>query len=227
MNQKNPHFSPREIGEDIENHLEKIGQEFRKGFEELRKFPKSVTIFGSSRANPGSRYYKEAEELSRRVATELKYAVVTGGGPGIMAAANLGAHETSGKSVGLTIQLPYEQKTNPYIDSEVHFNYFFARKAMLTFSAETYVFFPGGYGTFDEFFSILTLMQTSKIPHIPIILVGKEFWNNARDFMKNNMLEHDMIDRSDLDLFTIVSNIDQAFDIIKESPTSPWWKLMD
>jgi uncharacterized protein (TIGR00730 family) len=228
MNNGHKKLSAHQIKENIDAHVSEISKEFKAGFEELKKNPKSVTIFGSSRFSPASRHYKEAQELAGRIVKELGYAVITGGGPGVMAAANLGASEAQGKSVGFTIELPHEQHTNPYVNSGINFEYFFARKVMLTFAAEAYVFFPGGFGTFDEFFSILTLLQTDKIPRVPMILVGEKFWTATRDYMKVNMLEKNgTISAADLDLFTITDDIEQVMKIIKKAQVSEWWKKMD
>lgn len=216
------------INENIQNHIEEISREFRSGFEELKKYPKSVTIFGSSHTSPASPYYHKAQELAFRIVKELDYSIITGGGPGIMAAANLGAQEAQGNSVGFTIELPHEQHTNPYTTSTVNSNYFFTRKTMLTFAAEAYVFFPGGYGTFDEFFSILTLIQTQKIPVVPVVLVGKEFWTSLKTFMSAQMLEkHNTISHHDLELFTITDDMDKVLQIIKAAPISKWWEKYD
>lgn len=216
------------LDQNINDHIREIGEEFRSGFEELKKYPKSVTIFGSSHATPANPHYRLAHELANRIAKELNYAVITGGGPGIMAAANLGAQEANGNSVGLTIDLPHIQHTNPYTTSTVNSHYFFTRKTLLAFSAEAYVFFPGGYGTFDELFNILTLMQTRKIPKVPIILIGKEFWNNLKNFMTKHMLdEYGYVTHHDLELFTIIDNLDKVMEIIKAAPISKWWENYD
>lgn len=221
-------LSKHEINKNIDEHIAEITKEFRDGFEALKKYPKSVTIFGSSHSTPASPHYRAAQELAYRIIKELDYSVITGGGPGIMAAANLGAQEAHGNSVGLTIDLPHEQHTNPYVTSGVDFKYFFARKSMLFFSAEAFVFFPGGLGTFDEFFGIITLIQTGKIPRVPVILMGKDFWNPLKDFMKTYMLEeHHAIDPGDLDLFVITDNADKVMEIIKKAPVSNWWENAD
>ncbi len=218
-------LSKHKINKDIHDHMNEITKEFREGFEELKKYPKSVTICGSSRATPMNPHYRIAQELAFRIVKELGYSVVTGGGPGIMAAANLGAQESHGNSVGFTINLPHEQHNNPYITNRTHLNYFFVRKALLTFSAEAYIFLPGGYGTMDELFSILTLIQTDKIPKIPIILIGKDFWNPLKDFLKTQLLDkHHTIDHSDLDLFIITDSMDKVIEIIKNAPVSNWWE---
>jgi len=216
------------INRSIETHIQEISEEFRAGFEELKKYPKSVTIFGSSRATPTNPHYKQAHELGRRIVQELGYAVITGGGPGIMAAANLGAREAHGDSVGLTIELPHEQHTNPYTTSTANSHYFFTRKTLLAFSAEAYVFLPGGYGTFDELFNILTLMQTRKIPKVPIVLLGKEFWTPLKTFLAHHMLEkYGYISHHDIEMFVITDDIDRVMEIIKNAPVSEWWEKYD
>lgn len=216
------------INQDIHDYINGVTKEFREGFDELKKYPKSVSIFGSSRATPVNPHYRQAHALAHRIVTETGYAVITGGGPGIMAAANLGAQEAKGHSIGFTITLPFEQHTNPYTTSSISSNYFFARKTMLTFAAEVYVFFPGGFGTFDELFSILTLIQTKKIPTVPIILMGKDFWNPLRDFLAANMIEkHHTIELHDLDLFTITDSEDRIIEIVKNAHVSEWWQKAD
>lgn len=221
-------LSQRSINQNIHEEISAITKEFREGFEEIRKYPKSVTIFGSSHSTPMSSHYREAQELAYRIVKETGYAIITGGGPGIMAAANLGAQEAKGNSVGFTITLPSEQRVNPFMTSTIHTNYFFTRKMMLTFAAEVYVFFPGGFGTFDELFSILTLLQTDKIPPVPVILMGKDFWNPLKNFISVNMLEkHHVIAPDDLNIFTITDNADRVLEIIKKAPVSEWWKNND
>ncbi len=216
------------INENIDSHIADISKEFKNGFEFIRKYSKSVTIFGSSRLTPSSKYYQLATELAGKIVTDTKYTVITGGGPGIMEAANLGAKNANGKSVGLNITIKDEQHTNTHTTDSILFDYFFTRKTMLNFAAEAYVFFPGGYGTFDELFGILTLIDTKKIPIVPIILFGKDFWNPLEDFFKKIMIErHNTINESHLDLFTITDSIDEVIEIIKKAPVSQWWKIMD
>jgi len=216
------------ISISIENRIEKIVAEFKGGFESLEKLPKSVSIFGSSRSTPQSPHYRDAQELASRIIKETGYAIITGGGPGIMAAANLGAQEAEGKSIGFNIELVDREHTNPYTNSHVDFKYFFIRKTMLTFAADIFVFFPGGFGTFDELFSILTLIQTKKIPRIPIILVGKDFWNSLLEFIKSNMLnKHHVIQNSDLDLFFVTDNLDKVIDSINKIEMTRWWEKVE
>lgn len=198
--------------------IDRISTEFKDGFEFLENYPKSVTFFGSSLVNENNEFYKKAQSLASRISSELKCAVVTGGGPGIMEAANRGAYEAEGISLGITIKLPREQTTNPYLTDKIALQYFFARKVCLSFSAEVFIFFPGGYGTLDELFEILTLVQTRKIRSIPIILVCSEYWKPFEKFLYENILNRNMIDDSDLSLFTIEDNEEKILDLIRNAP---------
>ncbi len=200
-----------------------ISREFTEGFAFLADYPKSVTFFGSTEAQPGDFYYEDARRLSARLVKELDYSVVSGGGPGIMEAADRGAYEAGGNAIGLLIDLPDTQPTNVYIKKSTSFYYFFARKVCLAFAAEAFIFYPGGFGTLDEFFELITLIQTRKISGVPLICVGSEYWLKLKEFMKTEMLKHerlahDAILPSHLDLFTITDNHDEIIDIIKKSP---------
>ena len=193
-----------------------IMSEFVNGFNLLRKLGPAVTFWGSARAHPGDRYYNEAEELASRLAKK-GFTIVTGGGGGIMEAGNVGAFKVGGSSVGLNIELPTEQQLNPYTTESQSFDHFFARKVMLTYASNVYVYFPGGYGTLDEFFEIITLIQTKKIPRIPIILYCSNFWNPVVDLLKTHLLEkYKTISPEDLDLFTVVDSVDDAEKYIKK-----------
>ncbi len=217
-----------EIIKEIDIHVSEISNEFKKGFEFIRNFPKSVTIFGSSRLTSASSHYGDAEKLAGRIVKETEYTVITGGGPGIMEAANKGAKIANGKSIGLNIILPKEQHINPHVTDSINFNYFLVRKSIMAFSAECYIFFPGGFGTFDELFGILTLMQTKKIERVPIILFGKDFWNPVKDLIRNQMLNsHHTIEERDMELFKITDSMDSVIKVIKEAPVSEWWKYFD
>ncbi len=221
-------FTALQIKDNIEEHVLAISKEFRTGFEFLQKYPKSVSMFGSSRLSPASSHYHAAQKLASRIVEETGYCVITGGGPGIMEALNLGAKQGKGQSVGLEIDLLEKQETNSGVTESVNFNYFFIRKAMLAFSAEAYVFFPGGFGTFDELFSILTLIQTKKIPKVPVILVGTDFWNPFKNFIQDNMLDqHHTISDEDMASFVVTNSNDSVIGIIKSSNVSDWWKMMD
>ncbi len=194
----------------------RIMSEFVQGFELLRNHGLSATFWGSARTMPDDQYYKDAEELAAKLAKK-KYSIISGGGPGIMEASNVGAFKVGGKSVGLNIELPFEQKLNPYTTESLNFNFFFSRKVMLTFASEVYVYFPGGFGTLDEFFEIVTLIQTKKIRPIPIVLYGKDYWDPLIMFFKQNLLEkHNTISVEDLDLFHVVDSVDEAFKYINK-----------
>lgn len=207
-----------EIAEAAKKRVAVISKEFSDGFEFLKNYPRSVTFFGSARTNEGEEDYEKARRVASRIVNELHYSVITGGGPGIMEAANRGAFEAGGNSLGLTIKLPAEQKINPYITDQVDFYYFFSRKVCLSFSSEAYVFFPGGFGTMDEFFEILTLVQTNKIPETPIILVGKEYWSGLENFFKKHLEETKKIDKEDLNLYIITDDEDEIMEAIKRAP---------
>jgi uncharacterized protein (TIGR00730 family) len=196
-----------------------IAKELDEGFNLIKKYPRTISIFGSARASEDSKYYKQARSLAYRIAKELKYAIVTGGGPGIMEAANRGAYEAGGISIGFTIKLPKEQARNKYLTEYVDFDYFYDRKALLFFSAESYVFFPGGFGTFDELFSTITSIQTKKINRTPVILVGKEFWTPFLDLMRQKLFgEISAINKEDLFICDVVDSEDEIIKIIKNAP---------
>jgi uncharacterized protein (TIGR00730 family) len=208
----------KRINEAIEHRLSSISLEFSMGFDFIKKLDRTVTFFGSARTMPGEKDYEKARELAKRIATEIKYDVVTGGGPGIMEAANRGAFEAGGRSYGMSIKLPIEQVTNPYVHRTMTFHYFFSRKVCLMFSAEAYVFFPGGYGTLDEFFELITLVQTHKIEPVPIILVGTKYWKELYSYLNKNLCKQDRIDPEDIELFTITDDLDEIIEIIKKAP---------
>ncbi|HEY4505663.1 MAG TPA: TIGR00730 family Rossman fold protein [Candidatus Paceibacterota bacterium] len=211
-------LTKQEIHDTAVKRVHLISKEFTDGFNFLRNYPKSVTIFGGNLTKEDSPYYTKARNLAARITKELKYSIFTGGGPGIMEAANRGAFEAGGESVGLNVELPNHQVQNPYINKYLNFHYFFSRKVCLGFSAEAYVFFPGGFGTFDEFFEILTLVQTTKIESVPIILVGSDFWLPFHKLMEKEMLGRGSIDSDDLKLYTITDDEDEVLKIIKNTP---------
>ena len=194
----------------------KIMAEFVQAFETLSKIGPCVSIFGSARTKPGNIYYKMAEEIAEKL-TLKGYGIITGGGLGIMEAGNKGANKGEGKSVGLNIDLPFEQKANKYIDNDklINFDYFFVRKVMFVKYAQGFVVMPGGVGTLDELFEAITLIQTQKIGAFPIVLVGKDYWSGLMDWIKNVMLEKEQnISPEDLDLFTLVNTTDEAVEYI-------------
>ncbi len=189
----------------------RIMAEFVEGFEELSMVGKAVTIFGSARTLPKDPCYKKALETAR-LFSEAGYAVITGAGPGIMEAANKGAKEGGGLSIGLNIEIPTEQEPNRYIEKLLSFRYFFCRKMMFVKYAHAFIVFPGGLGTIDEFFEAITLIQTGRTPHFPVILVGSDFWEGLVDWMKGTLLKTDKISKSDLEIFHI---IDEPKEIIR------------
>jgi len=205
----------------------KIMGEFVSGFEKMSKIGPCVTIFGSARTKPDNTYYILAEKIAKRI-VESGYGVITGGGPGIMEAGNKGAHLGGGTSVGLNIELPFEQHDNPYIDSDknLDFDYFFVRKVMFVKYSQGFVVMPGGFGTLDELFEAITLIQTHKIEKFPIILVGTEFWTGLMDWIKTTLLnEFGNISEKDLELINLVDTEDEVIHILdsfyKESDFSP------
>ena len=195
-----------------------ISKEFEAGFNFLINYPRSVTIFGSTKTVEGDQFYENAVALAGKIVKELHYSIITGGGPGIMEAANKGAFEAGGQSLGLTIELPGGQITNKYLTDKVGFHYFFSRKVCLAFSAEAYIFFPGGFGTLDEFLEILTLIQTHKIPQAPMILFGKDYWQPLEEYFKNTLVAEDKIKIEDLNVYTITENEEEILEIIKKAP---------
>jgi len=194
----------------------KIMGEFTQGFDFLKRFKKSVSIMGSSRVGLNRQIYQEATDLAFKLA-KAGFAVITGGGPGIMEAANKGAFEAGGRSAGLNIRLATEQRTNKYVQESESFTFFFTRKVMLETGASVYIFFPGGFGTLDEFFEMITLIQTHKIKPVPVILVNKEFWQGLLEWMKKIMFEKEKaINKEDMELYHLVDNANEAYELIKK-----------
>ena len=191
----------------------RILSEFVDGFDALAGVGPAVSVFGSARMGPRHRWYQSARELGAALA-KAGYAVITGGGPGIMEAANRGCHEAGGLSVGCNIELPMEQGLNPYVDLGVEFRYFFARKTMFVKYADAFVIYPGGFGTLDELFEALTLIQTKKIRDFPVILVGSDYWAGLLDWIKGTLLEEAAIAKEDVDLLRITDDVDEACRII-------------
>ncbi|WP_291870335.1 TIGR00730 family Rossman fold protein [Maribacter sp.] len=195
--------------------LFKIMGEFVNGFEKMSKIGPCISIFGSARTKENNEYYQLAIRIAKSIA-DAGYGVITGGGPGIMEAGNKGAHLAGGTSVGLNIDLPFEQHDNPYIDNDksLDFDYFFVRKVMFVKYSQGFVVMPGGFGTLDELFEAITLIQTNKIEKFPIILVGSKFWTGLIDWVKNTMLTEGNISAKDLDLIQIVDTEDEVVSII-------------
>lgn len=194
----------------------RIMAEFAESFESLAKYSNAVTVFGSARTASRNPRYAKARELGKRIALE-GMPVFTGGGPGIMEAANRGAFEAGGESIGLNIELPLEQKPNPYLTECLNFRYFFVRKVMLIKYSIAFVIFPGGFGTLDELFESLTLIQTKRIRSFPVILFGKEYWKGMIDWLQSEVLESGNISEKNLDLFHLTDSLEEAIDIIKSS----------
>jgi uncharacterized protein (TIGR00730 family) len=196
----------------------RILSEFVEGFDALAAIGKAVTIFGSARLHEGDPYYAKARELAGRLAKE-GFAVITGGGPGIMEAANRGAHEAGGLSIGCNIELPHEQAVNQYVDLGVEFRYFFARKVMFVKYADGFAIFPGGFGTLDELFESLTLIQTGKIRHFPVVLVGSEYWGGLLDWLRREAVTRSTIDAADLDLMHCTDDMAEACRLLTAGST--------
>jgi uncharacterized protein (TIGR00730 family) len=193
--------------------LFKIIGDFIDGFEVMPNFLPSVTIFGSARVKEGNKYYEAARELAFKL-SKKGFSIVTGGGPGIMEAANRGAFEAGGNSIGLNIKLPKEQKPNKYLTEILNFNYFFSRKVMLVKYATAFVLFPGGFGTLDELTETLTLIQTKKLKPFPVILYGNEYWNGFVQWLNDAVVKDGYINKEDMELFKQMDNIDEIVDYI-------------
>ena len=193
----------------------RIMSEFVEGFEVLSELGKAVSIFGSSRVKPNNKYYKLTEETAYLLAKE-GYAIITGSGPAIMEAANKGAKRAGGRSVGLNIQIPHEQKPNKYVDTLLDFRYFFVRKVMFVKYAKAFVIMPGGYGTLDEFTEAINLIQTERIDKFPVILFGNEYWKGMLDWLRDTVLKNGSIDKEDLKIFTVVDEPKEVVEVIKK-----------
>lgn len=204
------------INQETRERIDRIEKEFEGGFDIVNKYNYTVTVFGSARFLEDNKYYQKARELGGKLA-EQGYTVITGGGGGIMEAANRGAHENGGNSIGFNIQLPHEQRLNPYTTESMPFRYFFARKVMLAYASSAMVVFPGGFGTLDEMFEVITLVQTGKMPPVPIILFGSEFWSPLDSFFRNQMLKDlGTISHGDQDLYTITDSVKNIMEIVGE-----------
>jgi uncharacterized protein (TIGR00730 family) len=203
-------FAPKESW-----RLFRIMAEFVEGFETLAQVNQAVTMFGSARAKPGSHEYETARAIASLLA-QNGYAVITGGGPGVMEGSNRGAFEAKGESIGLNIELPFEQKSNFFITTLLNFRYFFVRKVMFVKYSQAFVILPGGFGTMDELFESLTLIQTKKIKPFPVILVGRHYWNGLIEWLRSTMLGEGKISSHDLDLFKVVDTPGEVLTAIRE-----------
>lgn len=212
----------------------RIGIEFLRGFRNLHFVGPCITVFGSARFEPGHMYYELARQVGAKIAG-LGFTTMTGGGPGIMEAANRGAKESGGKSIGCNITLPHEQKPNPYVDRFVEFRYFFVRKVMLVKYSYGFVILPGGFGTLDEFFEVITLIQTKKVERFPLVLVGRKYWEPLIEFMKCRLIEGHTINKEDINLFAVTDSPEEVQSMlwqgVEESvkrqrvAPRPWWVL--
>jgi uncharacterized protein (TIGR00730 family) len=204
----------------------RIMAEFVEGFEVMAKAGRAVSIFGSARTRPDDPYYKAAEETARLLAKK-KFGVITGGGPGIMEAANKGAFEAGGMSIGCNITLPQEQEANKYQTISLDFHYFYARKVMFVKYASAFICFPGGYGTLDEFFEVITLIQTLKVEAFPIILFGSEYWEGLDRWLRDRVRPGGFIDEEDIDIFKIVDSPREAVKLVEQGVKKHWWHPLD
>ena len=208
-----------QLHSDTERGVAQASQELRDGLSFVGSCQPTVSIFGSAVEPEGSPDYESARHLAGRIAKELGYAIVTGGAGGTMEAANRGAKEAGGTSIGLTIQLPHEQMTNGYLTQHLDFYYFFTRKVALAYSAEAYLFFPGGFGTHDELLEILTLVQTRKMERdVPIVLVGEKFWTPFANYVRDQLLASGKIDPGNERLFTVTDDEERILEIIRAAP---------
>ncbi len=218
---------PAFLGEDPWRVL-RIMSEFVDGFDALAEVGPAVTVFGSARVAEGSPIYEQARAIGRRLAVD-GWAVITGGGPGVMAAANRGCQEAGGLSIGCNIELPHEQSVNPYVDLAVEFRYFFARKTMFVKYADAFVIMPGGFGTLDELFEALTLIQTGKIRHFPVVLVGTAYWAGLIDWARETLIADGTVTEADLALLTLTDDPEEVCRVVRAfaranhigRPTSP------
>jgi uncharacterized protein (TIGR00730 family) len=204
----------------------RIMSEFVEGFEVLAPVQKAVSIFGSARTKPSDPMFQAAEKTARLLA-KAGFAVITGGGPGIMEAGNKGAFEAGGISIGCNISLPHEQESNKYQTLSLDFHYFYARKVMFVKYASAFICFPGGYGTLDEFFETLTLIQTLKIEAFPILLYGSDYWSGLVEWIRRTLMPDHFIDGEDADIFRLVNSPEEAVRLVKQGVKKHWWRPLD
>ena len=201
---------------DLAGHVAMIAEELRRGFEAVDRVPRpAVTVFGSARIGPADPHYEQARDCGRELA-KAGFAIVTGGGPGVMEAANRGAKEGGGFSVGFNIQLPHEQQENPYLDLSLTFRHFYARKVALVKAAEGFVLFPGGFGTLDELFESLTLIQTDKVREFPVVLIDRAYWAELLTWIADQPLKHGMISPEDVDLLHVTDEVSEAVVLMRD-----------
>jgi len=222
--QNNTNTSKRQLTkervlDETRERLSRVDAELADGFELINKYDNTVTIFGSARLGEESEYYQLARDIGSKLAN-AGYTVSTGGSGGIMAAGNRGAFEAGGNSLGFNIQLPHEQELNTYITEGMSFRYFFTRKVILAYAAKAYVYLPGGFGTMDELFELMTLIQTRKAPKAPLILVGSKFWNGLDGFIKEHMLPLGTISEGDELMYTITDDLDEVIAIVDQATTT-------
>lgn len=205
----------KDLEKEVTDRQARIRQDFANGFKILSKYSNTVTFFGSTRITSGDRFYEHARHVAH-ILSDNGYTIVTGGGGGIMEAANRGAYEAGGDSIGFNIMLPKEQQLNPYTSDSTPFRYFFSRKVLLAYAAQAYIYFPGGYGTLDELFEVITLIQTRKMEKAPIILVGSEFWKPLDTFIQTTLLEdYHTVNKADTALYTITDDVDTILRVLR------------
>ncbi len=203
------------VDHETSERVDRIEKEFRAGFEMVNKYNHTVTVFGSARFLEDNPSYQKARQLGGMLAKN-GFTIITGGGEGIMEAANRGAFEAGGHTVGFNIQLPHEQQLNPYLTESMPFRYFFSRKVMLAYAASALICFPGGFGTLDETFEVITLIQTEKMPKVPVILIGKEFWTPLDNFIKTSMLnDYAVISHGDEELYVVTDDLNEVIRIVE------------
>lgn len=211
------HDKPIDFRQEFSWRIFRIMAEFIEGFQMIADIKKSVSVFGSTRLKPNNPHYQEAEKLSRLLAKK-GFAIVTGGGPGIMEAANKGAFEVGTDSIGFNIQLPTKQRINKYVTKAMGFYYFFTRKVMLSGAARAYIYFPGGFGTLDEFFEMTMLIQTKKMKKIPIILMGREYWEPLLQWIASSVYgRHRAVNKEDMKIYTLVDSAEEAVKIVMKA----------